>query len=314
MKVLLDLDQLLADGEIDEALYDRLRTLSVREGGNAAVNGLVGFGVSATVAGLLALFPRPEVVVGVGAVLSAAGLFSRRFGAEAWGLLATVLIVIGTLVLGGGILALTEFSLAGVAAVTGIAYAAMAAGRSRILAAEAALMTGVTVGVAMENFDVEWFFGPTLVIGLYTLLGLITLGLSRLKNLPAADREPPLTFARVCVVVVNVAFLIGTWAGDRLGGPWDDPVVPAAAFTVAWAVALVLVAWWGIKSGRVWVVRLSAAAGTLHFYTQYFKFFGGEPLAILAAGGLAIGAALYWARRLGATRRNDVAAPHDHAT
>ena len=54
MKVTLDLDQLLADGKITRAEYEKLGQLAAKSTGSLAFNMLIGFGVIAVSGAALA--------------------------------------------------------------------------------------------------------------------------------------------------------------------------------------------------------------------------------------------------------------------
>ena len=56
MKIVLDIDKLLADGQMSAGEYERLKGFSRKETGSLAFNILIGFGVIATAGGALALF------------------------------------------------------------------------------------------------------------------------------------------------------------------------------------------------------------------------------------------------------------------
>ena len=55
MKVVLDIDKLLAEGRITDAEYTRLKEFAAEDTGSLAFNILIGFGVVATAGGALAL-------------------------------------------------------------------------------------------------------------------------------------------------------------------------------------------------------------------------------------------------------------------
>jgi iron complex transport system permease protein len=64
-------------------------------------------------------------------------------------------------------------------------------------------------------------------------------------------------------------------------------VIPASAFSVAWALALIAALIWGVKTNRRWLVNVAASFGAIHFYTQWFEKLGATPLSVLF-GGLAM--------------------------
>jgi hypothetical protein len=86
----------------------------------------------------------------------------------------------------------------------------------------------------------------------------------------------------------------------------SDVVIPAYAFSIAWALALIGAGFWAVQANRRWLVNVAAAFGAIHFYTQWFERLGATPLSVLLGGlvMLAIAVAL-WAFN----RRPAAAAP-----
>ncbi|MDB5622967.1 MAG: hypothetical protein JWR39_1530, partial [Devosia sp.] len=106
-----------------------------------------------------------------------------------------------------------------------------------------------------------------------------------------AERERlAIIAARTAVLVVNLAFLVGSIFGDALLG-W-----PSAVFSVLWAVLLLAVGVWGVAVDRRWVVNAAAVFGALHFYTQWFEYLGAQAISVLAGGLLLIAFGLVLAR------------------
>ena len=70
MKIVLDIDKLLADGQITAGEYERLKGFSLKETGSLAFNILIGFGVIATAGGALALLPSSLTAIVLGVVLA----------------------------------------------------------------------------------------------------------------------------------------------------------------------------------------------------------------------------------------------------
>ncbi|MCW5954432.1 MAG: hypothetical protein KIT69_19445, partial [Propionibacteriaceae bacterium] len=96
------------------------------------------------------------------------------------------------------------------------------------------------------------------------------------------------------VLIINLAFLIGSIFGDELGN-WGV-TLGAPVFSIVWAVLLIGVGLWGVLSGRRWVVNAAAVFGAIHFYTQWFEYLGANPFSVLGGGILLIGfgLALRW--------------------
>ncbi|MGF1659849.1 MAG: hypothetical protein ACFCUS_10490 [Rubrimonas sp.] len=134
-------------------------------------------------------------------------------------------------------------------------------------------------------------------------------------------------------VWINVAFWIGSlwgdWVGAHLWGPnradffaeiqgqpyeeaaWEAAhaqaaaaweafsatalEIPAAAFSIMWALLLLGTALWAALTDRRSIFNAAATFGAIHFYTQWFETFEDEPSALIAAGVIAI--ALAWGAR-----------------
>ena len=61
-------------------------------------------------------------------------------------------------------------------------------------------------------------------------------------------------------------------------------VIPATAFSVAWAVVLIGAGIWAVQVNRRWLVNLVAVFAGIHFYTQWFERLGATPLSVLLGG------------------------------
>ncbi len=111
MKVVLDLTRLLQDGKITREEHDRLLGFAARETGSLAINILIGLGVIAVSAGVLALLMNAIAVIVLGAVILAAGLGITYSAARQWSVLATIFTLVGALMVAGGIVVLGEGNL-----------------------------------------------------------------------------------------------------------------------------------------------------------------------------------------------------------
>jgi len=312
MKILIDVDALQATGIIDAALADRLRAYALRDTGSSAINILLALGAVAVAAGMGALVFSPWTLGALGLAFVAAGAMVRGGARGQWALLAKIWIVIGALMLAAGQAALLdrpmEGALIGALILGGIGVYV----GSHLLVAltpfllEAAL--GGSTGYWHASYEIV-VEEPTLTILLFTGLGAGAWLLARALADPAQGLA--LTFARICVILVNFGFWIGSLWGDRPGHSWSnadlpstgEPTIPALAYVVAWFAALALAALWGARNGRRFLVNVCATFAAIHFYTQWFERFGPDPIAVIAAGvaTIAIG--------LGFWRFNRAAAP-----
>jgi hypothetical protein len=123
-------------------------------------------------------------------------------------------------------------------------------------------------------------------------------------QVPADYERVSIQAARTSILLVNFGFWIGSLWGDPLillrglnGNEvlLRDVVIPADAFSIAWAAALIGAGVWAARANRRWLVNIAAAFGAIHFYTQWFERLGATPLSVLLGGVvmLAIAVALW---------------------
>src|SRR3954470_4394327 len=103
MKVTLDLTKLLEEGKLTSEERNRLYQLGAAATGSLAFNILLGFGVVAVSAGLIALVPNATtgIIIGLAALGAGLGLYAARL--YQWEVLAHICVLIGALALAGGI-------------------------------------------------------------------------------------------------------------------------------------------------------------------------------------------------------------------
>jgi iron complex transport system permease protein len=159
----------------------------------------------------------------------------------------------------------------------GLTVAAILA-RSGLLAALAVVAFAVTI-----TFDPEMWPPNHFVAVVIAALSALVLALYLLSlRLPEEYERLAIIAMRVAIVMVNVAFFVGSLFGDdRLG-------LSAMAFSVAWALALLAFGGWAVFANRRWVVNSVAVFGAIHFFTQWFMVLGAQPLSILGGGVLLI--------------------------
>jgi hypothetical protein len=312
MKITLDLSKLVEEGKLTPADAERLKALAKHDTGSLGINILIGFGVIAVAAGavtlLLTLFEfKPLPVAVFGAAVLALGIaltLTRQASTE---LIAQILTLIGALSFAGALMVYDEASLRAAIAITLIFAVSAVVARSSLLMALAVLSLAACLGArtgyrhAMYSLAIQ---EPTVTIVLFSLLALGAYLVS--QRLKADYERLAITTARVSILLVNFGFWIGSLWGDRLrlyryltqndvmGGPSftaRGAVIPDYAFSIAWALALIAVGYWGVKSGRRWVVNIAAIFGGIHFYTQWFERLGANPLSVLLAGIILIAVA-----------------------
>lgn len=296
MKVVLDIDKLLAEGRITDAEYARLKKFAAEDTGSLAFNILIGFGVVATAGGALALLHSAVASIVLGLVLTGESLFLYANYGKAWSLLASILLLVGSTTATGGIVALTEGGVFGFLLVTMLCLAGGIIAKSGLLVAMAALALSAAVGATTAYGHATYMLvigQPTVTVVLFSLLSW---GAYRLSLRVARDYQGlAIIFARTSLLLVNLGFWVGSLWGDSLWQPRDvwryrsGEVIPDWVFVIGWAIGLVATGLWAARRNRRWVVNLLAVFGAIHFYTQYFERLGASPGSILVAGLLALG-------------------------
>jgi iron complex transport system permease protein len=266
MKVTLDLDQLLQEGAIPRAAYDRFSQLAARGTASLAFNILVGFGVIAVAGAALALLPTPVTAIALGLTVCAAGVALVYARDEQWTVLANICMVVGALLFGGGVIAVWNGSLQSFLLVAAGFGAAGVFARSSLMVVLAVLALASAVGARTGYWHATYALGiaePALTVALFTAFSIATYQLS--KGLAADYQRLAIAASRTGVVLVNFGFWIGSLWGDRtLEG---EVVIPDWVFAGAWAIVLLAAAIWAWQQNRRWLVNVVAVFGGIHFYT-----------------------------------------------
>jgi iron complex transport system permease protein len=311
MKILIDVDTLEQEGVLTAALANTLRRHAVRDTGSTAINLLLAFGAIVLVAGAGALMPSPVVALLFGLAFVGVGWFITKNYAEQWGKLGSIWMIVGTLLTAGGLGMMVGYSTMGDVIVERPLQASLVAAivlaggawlaQSRLLAALVTLAISSAIGGSTGYWHASYMVcvrEPTVTILVFTVLGLA--GWLATQKLKGAYEALMLTFTRMCVILVNFGFWIGSLWGDTPGAlwkatdssavfSWSDPTVPATTFIVGWAVALLAAGAWGAHNGRRFLVNTVAVFGAIHFYTQWFEHLGADPLSVMIAGAATIG-------------------------
>jgi len=295
MKITLDISKLVEEGKLTREEADKLTALAAHDTGSLGINILIGFGVIAIAAGAVALVPTPLTAVSLGLALFAAGCAIVLL--KQWILLGQICLVIGALMFGGGVIAYGAGSLASMLIVTGAFALAAIAARSSLLMALAVLAASACLGARTGYSDALYslaIFEPTLTIVLFSALALIAYQAS--QRLPADYERLAITAARTSLLLINFGFWIGSLWGDPLMllrsmnakdtslALMTEPVIPAAVFSILWAVVLLGAGIWAVQVNRRWLVNLVAVFAGIHFYTQWFEHLGATPLSVLLGG------------------------------
>ena len=304
MKITLDISRLVEEGKLTRDETDRLKALAAQDTGSLGINILVGFAVVAIAAGAVALMPAPLTAIGFGAVLFVAGTAIALNRVQHWALLGQICLVIGALMFGGGVVAHKADVLASMLIVTGTFLLAAILARSNLLMALSVLAASACLGArtgyshAMYSLAI---FEPTLTVVLFSALALAAYQAS--KRLSADYERLAITAARTSLLLINFGFWIGSLWGDPLmllhslncadaaSAFTTKTVIPATAFSIFWAVALLGAGIWAVRVNRRWVVNLVAIFAGIHFYTQWFERLGATPLSVLLGGLVMLAAA-----------------------
>lgn len=299
MKVTLDLDELLHNGDITQADYEKLSRLAAATTGSLAFNLLVGFGIVAVAAAAMALTPTPMTAVVIGLCVLLGGILLRRANLTQWQLLANICMLVGALMAGGGLIVGDDGSLASMLTVT-VAFGVVAVlARSRLMAVLATLMLGGCIGARTGYFHAS--YGLEIQKPIYTivLFSLVAAGLHRLSRaLPASYLKITEAASRTAVFLVNFGFWVGSLWGDHFGRGYAvertlaHGYISAPLFAILWAVALLATAIWAWRNNRRWVLNTVAIFAAIDLYTQWFENLEANAGSVLIAGLVALAAAV----------------------
>ncbi len=291
MKVALDLTKLLEEGKINQQEYDKLLQLGKVGTASLAFNVLIGFGVVAVAAGVLALLPLAIVGFVIGGLILAGGLAIYLAKLTQWDLLGNILVLVGALILGGSIIILTEASILGFLLIAAGFGAAGIVAQSGLLVALSVLAIASSLGSRTGYLHASYFVGIEQPFATILLFSFIAIGAYLIsKRLPHAYERLAIIAARVSVLLVNFGFWIGSLFGSEVLS--HDFSLNTTVFSIGWAVVLIGSIIWAVRANRAWVVNVMAVFAAIHFYTQWFEILGPEPWAILLAGLIALGFAI----------------------
>ncbi len=281
MKILIDLDRAVTEGAITAVERDRLRAMSGGQTADLALNILIGFGVVAMTVGLVILSGGLAGLLPPGILLAAAGLWLVLKAGRRWAMLGQIVLVVGAALLGAGLVVMGGGSAGSLLIASAILAGAAVVAENGLLAAGATLVLASVFGASTRYGHARYTLiveEPTWTIAAFALLavGLVALA----PRLPAAQERLALIAARTAALMVNFAFLVGSLWGDKPGADH----IPALAFSVAWALALIGAAIWAWRENRRWPLVAATAFGAIHFYTQFFERIGPHPAAIALAG------------------------------
>ncbi|MFZ2005820.1 MAG: hypothetical protein WAV02_12085 [Stellaceae bacterium] len=299
MKIVLDLTKLVAERKLTAAQAEELQALAKPGTSLLAINILMAFGVFAIAGGVMLLLPTLITAIALGALLAGAGVAISLGAGPQWSLLGMAVTIEGALIASAGIIGQCDDRWFGFAIVAILLLALAVAIRSALLSALTVLviagLLGSSTGYDFATYSLE-IREPAVTIAVFSLLALAAYLVS--LRVPAGYEPVAISFSRLCLVMVNFGFWIGSLWGDDPGHSWHpqetlhDPVIPDYVFVIAWAVALVGVGVWAARANRRFVVNMVATFGAIHFYTQWFERLGAEPISITLAGVLMVSVAV----------------------
>ncbi|MEB3231257.1 MAG: hypothetical protein VKJ64_09625 [Leptolyngbyaceae bacterium] len=303
MKITIDVDKLLAEGRIDREEYIRLKSFATEDTGSLAFNILISFGVIAVTLGAMALLPSALTAIALGLALSGYGIHIQTKYAQTWGLLGTILLLVGTLLGSGGILDITQGGVIGFLLVMLVCAVGGILAKRTLLMIIATLALSATVG-AMAMYGFASYFlvirQPLITVLLFSGLGWGAYFFS--LKLAADSSHLAIAVSRTSLFLVNFGFWVGSLWGDSLWLQTDswsfdsNTIIPDWFFAWTWAITLIGTAIWAARQNRRWAVNALSVFGAIHFYTQYFENLGASPLTLLMAGVIALGIAVAIAR------------------
>ena len=295
MKVVLNIKELLEEGQIDQVEYDKLLLLSKSQTTSLAFNLLVGLGIVAASIGAIALTPSPYSCFAFGLLVSVVGILIKIKTSDQWAVLSIICLMSGLLMSSAAILWLEEHmfqeityrSISIVIFILGFSSYYL---KSSLLAAISVLnlstLLGSGVGYNFASYFI-WVESPLLTIVAFSILAICFYSFS--KKVRPDNEKLLITGSRVSVFLVNLGFWIGSLGGDI----WlESPYL----FSIVWALAIFGIGFWAWKENRVWLINVLGVFGSIHFYTQWFQTLGAQPLSLFLGGVIAIGIAILFKR------------------
>lgn len=289
MKVTIDLDQLLQEGQINREEYDKLSKFAARSTSGLAFNVLIGFGVTAVSGAALALLPGVLTAIAMGLFVCGAGVGLAIALKDRWRVLANICILVGALLFSGGVVTQGSGSLMSFLVVAAVFMVSGIFARSSLLVVLSVFALSSCLGTRTDYLHASYFLGvkePLFTVIVFLVFGIFSFKVS--KRVPPSFESIALSASRTCVFLINFGFWVGSLWGDVVG----DYMVSERLFSIAWAVALICSGVWAWQKNRRWLVNVVAVFGAIHLYTQWFESLGGSPSTVLIAGVTALGFAI----------------------
>ena len=274
MKIALNIKELLEEGKINQAEYDKLFSLSKNQTGSLALNLLIGFGIIMVCIGVITLTHSAFTALIMGLLTFLIGLFIQFKGSKEWSVLSSCCSISGVLIFTAGInlwvLGAYEFDFLDTSnsldflytqiLTTVILMVASAFLMSNILATLSILSIAQLIGAGTSYFTGSytiWVSSPVVTIVIFSVLAFLLYYLSR--SILSRYESILITGSRTSVLVANIGFWVGSlWGGEELE-------VSPELISIAWALGLISFAVWGWRANRRWVVTVLSVFGAIHF-------------------------------------------------
>lgn len=317
----LDLPELVKSGQITHEEATRLASLATPDKAMPAIiSTLLIFGALAIAGAAIALVPNATTGLVLAVIaLGGAEALRRLTTMDALKILSSALAIMGTVGLGGWLAfeldtAPTPLVALGVTTILTIGALWF---RSAFLGAIAVLSLGAAIGTGTSYWHACYGLyvrEPSLTIALFSLVasGIYTLR----AHLSDAWETMTTAAARAAIFMVNFGFWVGSLWEDHIGESFHTFekygdrqayrdtafVVPEEVFTLGW-IAFLAVVIVKARQGSFLSITSLVFLG-IHAYTQYFEFFGAEPVALLIAGITLVGLAVAGAHWIAQKRKH----------
>lgn len=305
-RIVLDLNRLVAERALTPEDADRLEAIAEPAGQSRLfANVLLVFGALMVVTGALALEPPLEVGLALALVSIGLGGFLVFRQRNEWGLLGQTLALMGVLGVAGWVaLRFDAMPAPFPALVWPINAALLLAGalafRNAVLAAFVPIALASCIGTATGYWHASYaLFMAEPALSVLIFGALASAQFFFRDFIPAPYRFVAVVAARVSFLLANFGCWIGSLWGDTPGEIWQDANlsfeqqeawrqsaihIPAAAFSVFWALALIAALVAGIRAGRRFVSMTAIVFLSIHFYTQIFETLAEMPFGFVLGG------------------------------
>ena len=293
MRVVLDLDALLASGRIDESEYRRLAGLASGSVGQLALRLLLSAGLIMLCAGAVWLVPEAQrslIAAIAGLLLATCGLIAARLGPARMQPAGAIMLTAGVGLAALGILhqsagqpgflalALDAF----VSSAVALFFAA--AGRSVLLAVTGMLLANLGIFMLARNWQ------PAALDPVTALM--IGAAVQALAMHALWRRLPDGIWRRMAASVgIAAAAIVNACLADRSLIAPPDADWPTAANNVhalVWTVLLAGSGWLAVAGNRRWAVNMTALFVLVHILGQWFRRFDASALSLFVAGVLLV--------------------------